>query len=164
MSRVSPPCPFCAPARELVLFACGSGHAALANLKPILPGHCLIVPERHVERLCELTPDEVARLAAFGRTVSELLMAEYAASGIDWTLQDGPEAGQTVMHLHLHLIPRVPGDLPAPGDWYAELQASHARAPLAERELEASVDRLRRAAERSLPRRADREPVSERGR
>ena len=142
-------CPFCAPARDAVQFARASGGVALANLKPILAGHALIVPERHVERLCDLTPDEVAGLAAFARKISGLLMDEFGASGIDWTLQDGVEAGQTVMHLHLHLIPRVAGDLPSPGDWYAELRASHARPALAEAELHMTVDRLRGAAARS---------------
>lgn len=141
-------CPFCAPARERVLFARTAGAAALANLKPILHGHALVVPERHVERLAELSAGEMAGLARFAHEVSVVLMAEVGASGIDWTLQDGVEAGQTVMHLHLHLIPRVPRDLPAPGDWYAELQASHARPALPDDELDAVVARLRRVAAR----------------
>jgi bis(5'-adenosyl)-triphosphatase len=139
-------CPFCSPARERVRFTAAPGMAALVNLKPILEGHTLIVPERHADRLLELSPDEVAGLAAFARRVSAFLMDELPASGIDWTLQDGAEAGQTVMHLHLHLIPRRPGDLPTPGDWYEELRASHARPALPETRLDALVRRLRSAA------------------
>lgn len=142
-------CPFCPPARHRVLLASAPGGAALLNLKPILPGHSLVVPGRHVERLVDLSPDEVAMLAAFARRVSSFLLAEFGATGIDWSLQDGPEAGQTIMHLHLHLIPRVPGDLPEPGDWYAELRASHARPALPDHELGCAVDGLRRAAARS---------------
>ena len=149
MSGVPETCPFCAPARERVRFASAPGVAALVNLKPILQGHSLIVPERHAERLIDLAPDEVAALAAFARRISAFLMEQVRATGIDWTLQDGPEAGQTVMHLHLHLIPRAPADLPEPGGWYPELQASDARPALPEAELCTEVDRLRRAAGRS---------------
>ena len=142
-------CPFCLPARERVRFALAPGAVALVNLKPIVRGHSLVVPARHIERLVDLSADEVGHLAAFARRVSALLMDETGASGMDWTLQDGPEAGQTVMHLHIHLIPRAPGDFPSPGDWYSELQASHARPALPDAELQINVDNLRRAARRA---------------
>ena len=138
-------CPFCYPARERVRFALAPGAAALVNLRPIGRGHSLVVPDRHVERLVDLSPDEIAGLAAFARQVSAFLMEETGASGMDWTLQDGPEAGLTVMHFQFHLIPRAPGDLPSPGDWYPELQASHARPALPDAELRTTVDRLRGA-------------------
>lgn len=146
-------CPFCPPAADALTFAGAPGARALLNLKPILPGHCLIVPARHVERLLDLGEGETAALAGFARNVSALLLDTFGATGIDWTLQDGVEAGQTVMHLHLHLIPRYAGDFPDPGDWYPALRASldvesAARPPLSDPELRTIVDRLREAAGR----------------
>lgn len=144
-------CPFCPPGVERVCFARAPGLRALVNLRPILEGHTLIVPERHVGRLSDLVRDEVAGLAVFAQAITILLIRELRASGIDWTVQDGAAAGQTVPHLHLHLIPRVAGDLPSPGAWYPELQVSEARPALSERDLQASVQRWRRAWRLAAP-------------
>lgn len=144
-------CPFCPPEVDRTVFAEADGFRALVNLRPILPGHGLVVPARHVERLMELEPDEAAVLARVARSISGRLMRVFRASGIDWTLQDGAEAGQTVMHLHLHLIPRWPRDFPEPGDWYPALRAvqeggSDGRPPLGEADLEVIRRRLHSAA------------------
>jgi bis(5'-adenosyl)-triphosphatase len=144
-------CPFCPPAVPRSTFDAVPGCRALVNLKPILPGHSLIVPRRHVERLLDMDEAEVAALAGFARRISALLVDAFSATGIDWTLQDGAVAGQTVMHLHLHLIPRWEGDLPRPGDWYPALRAvregsSEARPPLDDDALDIIVRRLRSAA------------------
>lgn len=145
-------CPFCPPEVLRTTFRTAPGFRALVNLKPILPGHSLVVPERHVVRLLELDETETAALAAFARRVSALVMRAFAATGVNWTVQDGPEAGQTVMHLHLHLVPRFPGDLPEPGSWYPALRAvreerSDVRPPLSGEELDVIVRRLRSAAD-----------------
>ena len=79
----------------------------------------------------------------------------YGADGFDWTIQGGESAGQTVDHLHLHVIPRKRGDLPSPGDWYPRLRASESEAidselrpHLTDTELLDAVLRLRDAADR----------------
>lgn len=143
-------CPFCPPAALRTTFRTTPGFRALVNLKPILPGHSLVMPERHVERLLDLDEAEAAGMAAFAHRISAVLVDAFAATGIDWTLQDGAAAGQTVMHLHLHLIPRFEGDLPRPGDWYPALRAvregsSEVRPPLDGEELDLIVHRLRSA-------------------
>ena len=60
----------------------------------------------------------------FARRTTRVLARAFAADGFDWSIQDGVSAGQTVPHLHLHVIPRRAGDLPDPGDWYPALMAS----------------------------------------
>ena len=60
----------------------------------------------------------------FARRVTRVLARAFAADGFDWSIQDGVSAGQTVPHLHLHVIPRHAGDLPNPGAWYPALMAS----------------------------------------
>lgn len=99
-----------------------SDYALIANIAPILPGHSLVIPKRHVESLMGLDEEEVAALFIFARRVTKMLTAIFEADGFNWSLQDGPPAGQSVGHLHLHLIPRYDGDLPRPGDWYPQLQ------------------------------------------
>lgn len=146
-------CPFCPPKVAEAAFACGEGVLALYNIAPVLPGHSLIVPARHAERLLDLAEDEVMRLTGFGWRITRFLMQTFGATGVDWTVQDGAEAGQTVHHLHLHLIPRIAGDLPEPGDWYQGLRDSERpasgtgrRARLEPDVMAAAVTHLRRSA------------------
>lgn len=77
--------------------------------KPFLPYHMLISPIRKVQRLVELSEQEYCDLIK----ISHKIMTDLNHLGTSWSynLQDGPEAGQTVNHLHFHLIPRNKGDL-----------------------------------------------------
>ncbi len=87
-----------------------------------------MIPRRHVASLLALGEDELAAMMLFARRTTRLLARVFASDGFDWTIQDGAAAGQTVPHLHLHVIPRHAGDLPNPGDWYPKLMASEAAA------------------------------------
>jgi bis(5'-adenosyl)-triphosphatase len=124
VSGALPHCPFCPPAVEPAAFFADERFMALYNVAPVLPGHALIVPRRHVASLLELADDELAAFVLFARRITRFLHRAFTADGFDWTVQDGASAGQTVLHLHLHVIPRVSGDLPDPGDWYPALIAS----------------------------------------
>ena len=115
-------CPFCNHAIENAVFGKTEYSRAIYNISPLLPGHSLIVPERHVSTPYELTSAEFEDLMFFMRDVSKLLRQAYDADGINWTLQEGEPAGQTISHLHFHLIPRNPADFPDPGDWYPKLK------------------------------------------
>jgi len=117
-------CPFCGPDGEKFAFATRDGFRAIYNIAPILPGHVMVVPERHLTSLMELDEREMDRFFSFARKVTGFVVSEFAGSGFDWSLQEGVEAGQSVAHLHLHVIPRHAGDLPHPGDWYPRLAAS----------------------------------------
>jgi bis(5'-adenosyl)-triphosphatase len=121
---------------------------ALYNIAPIVPGHSLVVPGRHVVRLLDLDEHDLADLTVFARRISALLMEVFNATGIDWIMQDGPEAGQTVMHLHLHLIPRIEGDFESPGDWYPVLRTSQASAVDSEHRHRLGPEQLARAVAR----------------
>jgi diadenosine tetraphosphate (Ap4A) HIT family hydrolase len=93
-----------------------------------LPGHSLVLPRAHVQSLLDLADSDLAALVVFARRVTRLLARAFAADGFDWTIQEGRSAGQSVPHLHLHVIPRHSGDLPDPGDWYPALIANEAAA------------------------------------
>ncbi len=87
----------------------------LLDLYPVTPGHMLIVPRRHIAGWSDATAAEKAAL------VEEVDRAKKLASSRDDTIDgfnigwnDGTAAGQTVMHLHLHVIPRRSGDVGDP--------------------------------------------------
>ncbi|KAL2832915.1 HIT-like domain-containing protein [Aspergillus cavernicola] len=84
---------------------------ALVNLKPILPGHVLISPRRVVSRVSDLTPPETADLFLTVRRVGRMIERVYGASSLNIAIQDGAEAGQSVPHVHAHVIPRRRRDL-----------------------------------------------------
>jgi bis(5'-adenosyl)-triphosphatase len=119
-----PDCPFCATDLQNAAFYADERFLALYNIAPVLPGHSLVLPRAHLGSLLELSDADLAAFVLFARRITRLLARAFTADGFDWTIQDGRSAGQTVPHLHLHIIPRHLGDLPEPGDWYPALMAS----------------------------------------
>lgn len=106
-------CPFCQvePAKVLA----ENEHAiAFFDAFPVTVGHALVVPRRHVASFFDASPEEQAALFELAGQVRELLVAERAPDGFNVGINDGAAAGQTVMHLHLHLIPRYAGDTDDP--------------------------------------------------
>lgn len=83
----------------------------LVNLKPLLPGHVLICPVRSVPRLSQLSVQETADLFHTVRVVSRTVERVYRATSLNVAVQDGVDAGQSVPHVHVHVIPRQAGDL-----------------------------------------------------
>ncbi len=81
---------------------------------PVAAGHLLVVPRRHVQRWAELTAAEgLAVVEAIERARAEAARA-HAPDGFTIGINDGPAAGQTVPHLHAHVIPRRAGDVTDP--------------------------------------------------
>ncbi|KAK1982847.1 Bis-triphosphatase [Colletotrichum cereale] len=93
---------------------------ALVNLKPLLPGHVLICPLKPHKRLTDLPPAEVTDLFTTTQLVQKMLARRYFSSSsmparpeagsFNIAVQDGADAGQTVPHVHVHIIPRIPGE------------------------------------------------------
>nr|KMM69043.1 hit family protein 2 [Coccidioides posadasii RMSCC 3488] len=84
---------------------------ALVNLKPLLPGHVLVSPIRNVPRVSDLTPDEIADLFITVRRVGRMVERVFKSSSLNIAIQDGVDAGQSVPHVHAHIIPRRRADL-----------------------------------------------------
>jgi diadenosine tetraphosphate (Ap4A) HIT family hydrolase len=104
-------CPFCHP--DSVLFG-----NELAYVKPdkfpVNPGHLLIIPRRHVADFFLTTPEEKAALLLFLDKAKLYIDGKHTPSGYNVGINVGEVAGQTIMHVHLHLIPRYHGDLENP--------------------------------------------------
>jgi bis(5'-adenosyl)-triphosphatase len=125
---------------------------ALVNLKPLLPGHVLVCTRAPHKRLTELSAAELTDLFGAVQRVQRMLAAHYfsqshtqpvtsagstqtavaapEAGAFNIAIQDGAEAGQTVPHLHVHVIPRIRGstakDSSTEGDAVYELMAAEA--------------------------------------
>ncbi|XP_039766074.1 bis(5'-adenosyl)-triphosphatase isoform X1 [Ornithorhynchus anatinus] len=95
---------------------------ALVNRKPVVPGHVLVCPLRPVERFRDLHPDEVADLFQTTQKVGNVVEKHFNGTSITFSVQDGPEAGQTVKHVHVHVLPRKVGDFSRNDSIYDELQ------------------------------------------
>jgi diadenosine tetraphosphate (Ap4A) HIT family hydrolase len=87
---------------------------AIRDLYPVPPGHTLIVPRRPVATWFEATRDERLAIVDLLDVVKERLDAEFRPDGYNVGFSAGAAAGQTVMHLHLHVIPRYRGDCEDP--------------------------------------------------
>ncbi|XP_012702754.2 uncharacterized protein LOC101759958 [Setaria italica] len=83
---------------------------AMVNLRPLLPGHVLVCPKREVKRFADLSSDETSDLWVTAKEVGVRLEKYHKASSLTFAIQDGPQAGQTVPHVHIHVIPRKKGD------------------------------------------------------
>ena len=81
---------------------------------PVSPSHTLVVPKRHFAGLFEATADEIAEIWQALRLAADELSAKHGPDGFNVGVNVGAAAGQTVMHLHVHLIPRYTGDQPDP--------------------------------------------------
>ncbi|XP_053324627.1 bis(5'-adenosyl)-triphosphatase [Spea bombifrons] len=95
---------------------------ALVNRKPVVPGHVLVCPMRSANRFKELRPDEVGDLFNTVQKVATVVESHFGGTSITISLQDGPEAGQTVHHVHVHILPRRAGDFSRNDQVYEELE------------------------------------------
>ncbi|MCK9167265.1 MAG: HIT family protein [Bacteroidales bacterium] len=115
-------CPFCSAAIRAALFAENQYCMAVYNIAPILPGHSMVIPKTHYQSIHELPEVELQAFFLFARKITDFLVTYFHGTGFDWSLQEGKEAGQSINHVHLHIIPRRQGDLESPGAWYRKLQ------------------------------------------
>ncbi|HIQ06191.1 MAG TPA: HIT family protein [Anaerolineae bacterium] len=84
---------------------------AFMDIQPVNPGHVLVVPKSHAAYLAELEEAVGAHLFKVGmRVAAALRRSGVKCEGVNFFLADGEAAFQDVFHVHLHIIPRYPGD------------------------------------------------------
>lgn len=102
-------CPFC-NLRSEQLIAGNPLAAVVRDAFPLSPGHCLVVPRRHVASFFDCTAEERAAMMELLDAAKAVLDQEHRPAAYNIGLNNGRVAGQTVMHVHMHLIPRYTGD------------------------------------------------------
>jgi diadenosine tetraphosphate (Ap4A) HIT family hydrolase len=133
---------FAIPAASIFYRSPSELSIAFVNLRPIVPGHVLVMSARAVARLEDLTDEEHDDMWRTVRVVQGILKQQYAdkanaatnasdkttssssASSLSFNVavQDGRAAGQSVPHVHVHILPRSPGDFARNDDVYQELE------------------------------------------
>ncbi|MBK7663751.1 MAG: HIT family protein [Sterolibacteriaceae bacterium] len=106
-------CPFCA-IEEVEAVLRNDLAYALFDKHPVNPGHLLILSRRHVPTWFEASPEEKSALMSLVEEGKRMLDNHRAPDGYNIGINVGDVAGQTVMHLHVHLIPRYRGDVENP--------------------------------------------------
>jgi ATP adenylyltransferase len=81
------------------------------NLYPYNPGHLMIVPNRHVQRFSDLTKEELINLSMTIKGLKLFIDELYAPKGYNIGINQGKEAGASIEHLHIHLVPRFGSEL-----------------------------------------------------
>jgi diadenosine tetraphosphate (Ap4A) HIT family hydrolase len=107
------PCPFCELPVERITWQ-STLVVALRDAFPVSKGHTLLVPRRHVATFFDASPEEHAALFAAVVVAKRTLDAELHPDGYNVGFNCGAAAGQTVMHAHVHIIPRYAGDMADP--------------------------------------------------
>ena len=81
---------------------------------PVSPGHLLIIPKRHVAGYFDLTEDEVKAMQTMLFDMKKVIEEVYKPDGFNIGVNVGEAAGQSIFHVHMHLIPRYEGDVEYP--------------------------------------------------
>lgn len=107
-------CVFCRRIGEGDLLTQGRTAVAFADAFPLTPGHALVVPRRHESDLFGLTAEEQDDLWRLLRDVQARVQATHRPDGYNVGVNVGAAGGQTIGHVHVHLIPRYAGDVEDP--------------------------------------------------
>lgn len=149
-------CPFCSEKIRNNSFFFNQNYFVIYNRAPIVAGHSLVIPYKHYEKLNDIPLEESKQLFPFIQQVMKILTQAFKTQSFDISVQDGIEAGQTVLHTHVHIIPRFVNDCLQPSDWYQVLQDheqkhlldSAIRPHLPEEKLLEITDKLRNIAKK----------------
>lgn len=107
-------CVFCRLDADRTILASSSLAFAIYDKFPVNPGHALIIPKRHTANYFDLSAEEQQALFALLNEVKQQLAENYSPDGFNVGINVGEAAGQTVGHVHIHLIPRYNGDIDNP--------------------------------------------------
>jgi len=107
-------CPFCKVESEREIIASTPLSISFFDGFPVSPGHALIIPRRHVASFFDLTKDEQHDMLKLADRVKFFIDEKYHPDGYNVGVNVGEAAGQSIFHVHMHIIPRYKGDVPNP--------------------------------------------------
>ena len=81
------------------------------NIRPMLPGHSIVIPKRHMLYITDLTNEEISELGLLFRKLIPLLLNTYNADSYNFSANVGKHSGREIDHLHFHIVPRNANDI-----------------------------------------------------
>lgn len=113
-------------------------------------GHCLVLTRRVVPRIQDMDAEEIADLWKTVHLIAPKLQLHFNAEALTIAVQDGPAAGQTVPHVHVHIVPRKSGDFPQNDQVYQAIDnPDDKRKPRTLKEMDEEAQLLRPIFEHS---------------
>lgn len=83
---------------------------AILDVNPAARGHVIIIPKKHASNIYELEDEDAAKVFPIAKKIASALQKTYGCDGVNVLQNNGEAAGQTVFHLHVHVVPRYYGD------------------------------------------------------
>lgn len=83
---------------------------AFLDIKPVNPGHVLVIPKTHAEFLTDVDDNDLCQMIKITKKIDKSLRGGLDAQGVNLFYADGAVAGQEISHAHIHIIPRYKGD------------------------------------------------------
>ncbi len=83
---------------------------ALLDIRPLAPGHTMVIPKAHAETILELPDEKIEGVFLLVKQMTEKLAKALSPDGFTLGMNHGKNAGQAIDHLHIHIIPRFKGD------------------------------------------------------
>lgn len=83
---------------------------AILDVNPAARGHVIILPKKHAANIFELPDEDTAKIFVVAKKIATAVKKTYQCDGVNILQNNGEAAGQTVFHLHVHVIPRFEGD------------------------------------------------------
>ncbi len=125
---------------------------AVYNSRPVVKGHCLVIPKRHILETYQLNDSERKDFISFSNKAIFLALKYSNASDFDFLLQKGEKAGQSIRHLHFHIIPREENDVLGVSKtrFFKSFSEMESGAPVLEKEeMTSIVNEIKEIAEKS---------------
>lgn len=103
-------CPFCDPEADRIIFK-NDLAIVIEDKYPISPGHSLIIPCRHILSIFDVNEHELSAIWSLIIETRQHINRRQSIDGFNLSVNIGEAAGQTVQHAHIHIIPRIFGDV-----------------------------------------------------
>ena len=120
-------CPFCNPEADREIILDSESEYSIYDKFPVSNGHALIIPKKHCSDYFDLEFKEQSSCILMLNKVKQIINEKYKPDGFNIGINVGSVAGQTVNHVHIHLIPRYKGDVKNPEGGIRNVIPSKAR-------------------------------------
>ncbi len=109
-------CLFCEiiKGRKKQIISENSGFYSIYDENPVSEGHAIVMPKRHFASVLEITNEELIDMHQCIKETIAIIQKRYNPDGYNIGINDGESAGQTIFHLHVHVMPRRTGDVENP--------------------------------------------------